>query len=125
MGHALKNKIKGVQIKIAPLDLQAELEHEKDMDPKELMEHEKGESPEKEKQEASADKMKADESDDMAPSVDDHGSGDAHSPVDEHTLLKHMSGNGNLGRKPMSLGERAKDKMKERMAAIEKSKKGY
>lgn len=117
MGHALKNKMKGA--KIAPLDMQAEMEHEKDMDPKELMAHEKGESPAKEKQEKDSGMDK--ESDDLAPEVKD---GDAQ-VVDEHTMLKHMSGNGNLGRSPMSLGEKAKGKMKERMAAIEKSKKGY
>lgn len=93
-------------------------------------------SPAEEKMESASKEKAEEEADDKAPDVEDGGlspksSGgkpgmmaqESNGDPGELNILKAMSGGGAVGRSSMSLGERAKDKMKERIASIEKNKK--
>ena len=89
-------------------------------------------SPAEEKMESASKEKAEEEADDKAPDVKDGGLAPSKSPAqankdgdpsNEENILKAMSGGGAMGRSSMSLGERAKDKMKARIAIIEKSKK--
>jgi hypothetical protein len=101
MTHALKKKIGGVHITVEPIkdEMPEDASHLVGQDPKLDLE-------------SDIDK----ENMDMAPDVKSHGH--------EMDMLHKMIGpeEGDPMRKPMTLGERAKGKMKERMASIKKEK---
>jgi hypothetical protein len=117
MGSALKKKIKAIHV----VHHDGHVESVGDLEPKD------------EKLEDASD-LKLDHDldmdDDKAPEVEDshnmedverqglHGGSDK-DPEGEMKMLKGLSSGGALGRKSMSLTERAKDKMKQRMAHLD------
>lgn len=107
MAHALKKKIGGVHITVAPIahdELHSDagkLGHQDvGLDSDQDMDHDK-------------------ENSDMAPDIKSHGHDNEMDTL--HKMLGPDHG-GDPIRGPMTLGERAKGKMKERMASIQKEK---
>ncbi len=94
------------------------------------------ESPAEEKMESASKEAAEEEADDKAPDVTDGGLAPkmgaskpsvapqaSNGDPGELNILKAMSGGGAMGSSGSSLGGKAKDKMKARIAIIEKSKK--